>query len=172
MEWKKHTCYQKPSNTTDIRCGQSFLERPHISALAEQCLEQTESSKLLYNSKQNPELQLSKTRPARKTPGRSQLTLQHGWASLEQQSLHIVPQKHTPVNLPQPTGYLPFPTQFGSALVECSHGISAVQRKHCLVWKERNMGKQFSRGIWENSEETELEKVPKSFKGYSDFTCL
>lgn len=83
-------------------------EVSHISALAEQCLEQTESSKMLFNSKHGKqELQLSETRGARATPGRRQLTLQHGWASPAQQSLHIVPQKHTPVDLLQPTSYLP-----------------------------------------------------------------
>lgn len=54
-----------------------------ISALAEQCLEQTESSSILFNSKcKKQELQLSETRAATKTPSRRQLTLQYRWASL------------------------------------------------------------------------------------------
>lgn len=58
-------------------------EVSHISALAEECLEQTEISKTLFNSKhKKQELQLSETRAARKTASRRQLALQHRWASL------------------------------------------------------------------------------------------
>lgn len=141
-------------------------EASHISALAEQCLEQTESSKMFFNNKQ--ELQLSETGAARNTPGRKQLTLQHGWASLAQKSLHIVPQRHTPVDLPQLHHLTPFPhsAQFCPCYVQPWH---SCHRKKTLSGLERA---RLSRGIWESRVKKALENISKSFRLYPAFTCL
>lgn len=144
-------------------------EASHISALAEQCLEQSEYSKTFFNNKHNKQkLQLSETGAARNTPGRKQLTLYHGWASLAQKSLHIIPQRHTPVDLPQPHHLTPFShsAQFCLCCVQPWH---SCHRKKTLSGLERA---RLSRGIWESREEKALENISKSFRLYPAFTCL
>jgi len=149
--------------------GAVLPEVSHISTLAEQCLEQTESSKMLFNNKhKKPELQLSETRAARNTPGRRQLTPQHRWASPAQQSLHTVPQKPTTVVLPQPTSYLPFPTQLSFALVLCSHGTPPIERRHGQVWNEQSSAEGYGKA----EKKKHWRTYPKSFKLYPAFICL
>lgn len=132
-------------------------EVSHISALAEECLERTESSKIFINSKhRKQELQLSETRAARKTPGRRLLTLQLGWASLAQQSLHTVPQISPQCIHPTPP-VTSFST-LNSALPLLCAAMAFLPKKETIVWsgkskiQRRDTGKQRKKSTGEHTK--------------------